>query len=89
MAPGAGYASLLAEAKQAGVKGDLETQTRATGQEGDTSFGIVETRDEFDNELGITAPISQSDWAYSAEMQSSVSNSETRYQLSQRSVSSE
>ena len=39
------------------VKGDLETQTGATGQKGDTSFGIVETRDEFDNELGITAPL--------------------------------
>ena len=37
--------------------GDLETQTGATGQKGDTSFGIVETRDEFDNELGITAPL--------------------------------
>lgn len=57
LVPGAGFDSLLGEAKQVGVTGQLELQTGAGGQDGDTSFRILQTSDEFDSELGISAEV--------------------------------
>jgi hypothetical protein len=57
LVPGAGYDSLLGEARQEGVAGQLAVQGESAGQEGDTSFRILETADEFDSELGISSEL--------------------------------